>query len=595
MANQRIVKEPIEPSLIKRLTQGVNYVIRGVGPDSWFGPSQPLQPMAPENVKGRQWDFPMAINLQQRPKGQEGVSFEQLRAFADNHVITRLCCETRKDQLAKLEFGIQPRKGVNDTIRPKPDDRCGAIENFLRFPDRRHSWTTWLRMLVEDMLILDAACVYPRKTVGGDMYSLDVIDGASIIPRLGLDGRQPLPPDPAYQQILKGLPAIDYTSDELHYLTRNPRTNKVYGFGIIEQIIMTVNIALRRDISTLQYFTEGNIPEALCGVPLDWQPDQIKMFQEYWDSLLEGNTAARRHMKFVPGDLKLQFTKDELLKSDFDEWIARIICYAFSVPALPFIRQTNRATAQTAQEAALEEGLAPLMGWVKEAMDLIIANDFGTPDLEFVWQDEKNLQPEQQSLMDINEVKNGIRSLDEVRADRGLDPYGVGPMIIGVGPAGFIMIEDLKDPVKRAALMAGPQPPAGGPPGAPGAPPVGPGAAPAPGQPQNPLLVPDPPGATPVQLVPAGPQPTLLGYSDAHQAALEGMQAILDNSQPAGVAPAPQPMSGFNDDHQDAIDSLQTTLGVQPQQPAIIDAEFTEMPPGYQMAMSALQATLRGQ
>ena len=73
------------------------------------------------------------------------------------------------------------------------------------------------------------------------------------------------------------------------------------------------------------------------------------------------------------------------------------------------------------------------------------------------------------------------------------------------------------------------------------------------------------------------------------------MQAILDNSQPAGVAPAPQPMSGFNDDHQDAIDSLQTTLGVQPQQPAIIDAEFTEMPPGYQMAMSALQATLRGQ
>jgi hypothetical protein len=41
------------------------------------------------------------------------------------------------------------------------------------------------------------------------------------------------------------------------------------------------------------------------------------------------------------------------------------VCYAFSLPSTAFTRQVNRATAETAQEAALAEGLAPLMGWVK--------------------------------------------------------------------------------------------------------------------------------------------------------------------------------------------------------------------------------------
>jgi hypothetical protein len=38
---------------------------------------------------------------------------------------------------------------------------------------------------------------------------------------------------------------------------------------------MTVNIALRRQMHQLQYYTEGNVPEALIGVPEAWTPDQI--------------------------------------------------------------------------------------------------------------------------------------------------------------------------------------------------------------------------------------------------------------------------------------------------------------------------------
>ena len=82
---------------------------------------------------------------------------------------------------------------------------------------------------------------------------------------------------------------------------------------------MTVNIGLRRQVSQLNYFTEGNTPEALIGVPEQWTPDQIRQFQEYWDALREGKLAARRHTRFVPGGLKYQPTPQQ---SDGDGAIA---------------------------------------------------------------------------------------------------------------------------------------------------------------------------------------------------------------------------------------------------------------------------------
>ena len=133
------------------------------------------------------------------------------------------------------------------------------MTSFLDRPDRRHSFADWLRMLVEDMLVIDAATIYPRYTRGGSLYSLDIVDGATIKPLIGEDGRAPEPPDPAYQQVLHGVPAADFSADELLYLPRNARAHRLYGMSPVEQIALTVNIALRRDVATLEYYQFGSV------------------------------------------------------------------------------------------------------------------------------------------------------------------------------------------------------------------------------------------------------------------------------------------------------------------------------------------------
>src|SRR6516165_4444731 len=72
-----------------------------------FSPSYPLVP--PEQERVRLWDFPVGYNTTYTPRSYEPVGFDELRALAESHDITRLAIETRKDQIDKLEWTIKSR------------------------------------------------------------------------------------------------------------------------------------------------------------------------------------------------------------------------------------------------------------------------------------------------------------------------------------------------------------------------------------------------------------------------------------------------------------------------------------------------------
>ncbi|MGD0565419.1 MAG: phage portal protein [Roseiarcus sp.] len=425
---------PLPPSLFQRLAAAARYAISGVSPDGWFGPQQPLSPQAPPEVKGRQWDYPFGVNLSYVPRATCGISFAELRALADALPLLRAVIETRKDQIAGLSYAVRARDpaGAQDA-----QARIRSALDFLARPDRRHAFAAWLRMLLEDMLVIDAACLYPRFTRDGSLYSLDVIDGSTITPLIGEDGRSPEAPDPAYQQILHGVPAADFSSDELLYLPRNVRSHRLYGMSPVEQIALTVNIALRRDAATLDYYRTGSAPDAFATLPKEWTVDQIRQFQDYFDALMSGNSARRRMMKFMPSEFRLIEARQPPLKDQYDEWLARVICYAFSVPASAFVSQVNRATSETLRMQATQEGLVPLKAWVKSALDHVIQVYLNQPDLEFIWVGDDAVDPLQQAQTLNILVAAGIKTREEARADLGLPPEGGKATASGVAKWSF--------------------------------------------------------------------------------------------------------------------------------------------------------------
>lgn len=397
-------------------------IMQGNGAD-WFGPLNPMSPTAPPEVEGRRFDFPSGYNLAQQPRVYDAVGFPQLRALADSYDILRLVIETRKDQISRLKWNIVPR----DASQKRDEDvkmRCKKVEDFFVRPDRKLFWEDWLRLILEDLLVLDAPTLYRRKTLGGDLYALEVIDGGSIKVVIDDWGRTPEAPAVAYQQVLKGMPAVDYTAEDILYKPRNLRPHKVYGYSPVEQIIMTINIALRREVFQLNYFTEGNIPEALIGVPENWGPEQIRQFQEWFDGVLQGNLAERRRARFVPAAIGKTYieTKGTELFGKAEEWLARVVCFAFSISSQAFVQQMNRSTAETSQEEAALEGLAPLQRWIKGLIDTVILDDFGYNDLEFHWQEDQEIDPSKKQVIISGYTGDGLMTLNEGRLEIGLDP-----------------------------------------------------------------------------------------------------------------------------------------------------------------------------
>lgn len=436
-----------------RLWQAARYAIRGVTPDTWMSPAQPVQPAA-QQIAGRQFDYPVGYNLAFTPRAGELTSFQQLRMLADNCDLVRLCIETRKDQLTRIAWDIQAIGGKKES-----DAAANALIAAFRRPDGRNTWQSWLRMLVEEVMVTDAPTIYPRKLKNGNVFAFELVDGATIKVLADDQGRTPEAPSPAYQQVIKGMPAVDYSAEELVYAPRNPRVHKFYGYSPVEQILLTVNTALRRTASQLQYFTEGNIPASFASVPADWSPQQIEQFQAYWDSVVEGAQAYKRKVRFVPGGTKVTNLRDAPLKDDFDDWLARVVTYAFSLPPTQFTKQAVRTTSDTLQEASEEEGLAPIKAWVKDLMDRLIHHYLGDDQHEFVWVAEDSMDPQSQSAIFGGYLRAGVLTVNEVRERIGKDRVSNGDTLLIYTATGAVPLDQ--------AIAAGAPAPTPNPEGAP--------------------------------------------------------------------------------------------------------------------------------
>jgi len=102
----------------------------------------------------------------------------------------------------------------------------------------------------------------------------------------------------------------------------------------------------------------------------------------------------------------------------------------------------NRATADNQSAQAEEEGLEPTKEWVKDLVDEVIADEFGSPDLELAWLDEGTGAKEAEAQLEAR-VKIGAATLNELRDAVGLDPFqnpaADRPMVLTA--TGYVPIE----------------------------------------------------------------------------------------------------------------------------------------------------------
>lgn len=290
---------------------GGNQQIANIDPGFWFSPLAPVKPMAPANQRPRQWGYQPGANLIWQPKGDEFLGFWILREFADSCDLFKLVLATVLDRLCAMKWEIrviaqpgEPQKHLQQ--RQATDPRVAALRKFLLKPDGITPWSKWLRAWFEDVLVLDAGVIWKVRDLRGRIASLRYIDGATINRCIDEQGFTPMPPSVAYQQVLYGIPAFDFTTDELTYTMRNPRTWKRYGQGCVEQNLTHIGIALRRQQFVSDYYCYSEDTEVLT---------RNRGWQKFTDLCGTEELATRR---ITSGEFEWQAPTEPIFRKRFD-------------------------------------------------------------------------------------------------------------------------------------------------------------------------------------------------------------------------------------------------------------------------------------
>lgn len=458
---------PTPSGLMKRLQGAVNGFVNG-----FWTPGTPLQTIPPEGTPPRQFDFQTTANIDIAPRSGQGptgaplLSFQQLRGMADNWDVLRSIIQRIREGIAKQEWSIMPEDEAAEL-----DDEGKAIIAQLRYPDGEHDSGTFFSAMAEEALVTDALAVEPVLRPDKTVVAFYGIDGATIQVKIDERGRTPMPPNTAYQQVIKGVPWVNFTSDNLVYRPWNYRFNSMFGYSKVEQLNILVNIGLRRQMQQLYAFTDGTMPEALMTAPESWNAQQIAEFQDRWDSRFTNNLKKRAKTTWVPHGATVISYKADPLKDEFDEWCARLACFIFGISPQGLVKEMNRATAQTAKTKASQEGLEPVMAYLEGWWNYVLKVYYNRPDLRFKFSVSDENDPKVQNDIAMDQIKAGALSVDEFMVSQGRDPIGLGPYIMtGQGPIlvsvflsmGGVMPAMLPPPAAPEAPETDPEPAIGG-------------------------------------------------------------------------------------------------------------------------------------
>ena len=196
-------------------------------------------------------------------------------------------------------------------------------------------------------------------------------------------------------------------------------------------------------------------------MPEGWTSTQIKDFQKWFDSMLAGNLGMKRRMIMIP-DAKREptMTKSEALTDVTDDYLIRVVAFAFSITPQNLIKQVNRGTAKESSDVAQIEGLEPYLKHIENVMnEEIIVKHLQKPDLEFAYLDEREMDPEKQSKVDDLYLRNATYTINEIREARGDDPLDF-PEANEPGiytPTGWMPLK-ADSAVTRQAALAPPEP-----------------------------------------------------------------------------------------------------------------------------------------
>ena len=472
-----------------------NFVTRQAAkPDVKDAPAYAINPLRANLVSPNDLAW-QTMGTRQYPPG--ALNFSTLREMARVCQPVSAITLTRQNQVARFarlprwrgDIGIEVRMRDPEARPTKADKkRMRQIEDFIlrcgaaNDPDgmRRPGLDPYLRMVVRDMLTLDAGVSELREDRKGNLFDFWAVDASTI--RLASPTYEPnqaiktsygkthygiegqgfggVAQDPkaaiAYVQLIDSTPYAEFTLNEMAYWIRNPRTDLLangYGFSELEMLIEIVTGYLNGVQYNTRYFTHGGIPEGVLSLVGNYKQEDLDDFRRYWNAMVAGvgNTWRLPVLGFKDGHgLNWTSMKSNNREMEFSQWLdflTNLCCAIYQIDREEIGMGSKsqgepggiggEGGAQATLQHSLQKGLHPLLARIEHGINEEIIPRIDAKDSdEFVFA-FTGLDPDQESAkvdLATKKINAGLITVNDWRAENDMKPVDKD-MLWGDAPA----------------------------------------------------------------------------------------------------------------------------------------------------------------
>lgn len=413
--------------------------------------------LQPQNQRGLVFENRRQRNAQFIQKGltKPGkISYDTLRRSANSVHVVRICINTLKEKITKTKWVIQP---VDQLERKKgaDDPRIKEVTELLKHPNpNNETFRSMLDKILEDLLVLDTVTIEKTRYQDGQLAELYHVDASTIRPVLDehgnmdmdipLDtktrGRVELPTSyiqvmdnsqyggPESGEIVAAWPKRDMICFHAH--PQGAMEGYGYGLSPIESVLSVVANILNADNYNSTYFEEGSFPPIILHLVGKINQRDLEAFREYMLQELTGNfhrpavTAGENKPEVI--NLKGQTNRD-MEFMEYQLWLAKLCCAAFGLMPQDIGLSDDvggKNVSETQKDLSEGKGYGSILDLIRSVINDQVLNDLGYDDLEFDWAAPDSMEPDIASTMYDRDLKNGTRTINEIRQKMGETPYG---------------------------------------------------------------------------------------------------------------------------------------------------------------------------
>lgn len=271
--------------------------------------------------------------------------------------------------------------------------------------------------------------------------------------------RVPAPPPERiqYVQLFQGQIVNLYSTDELAFCIRNPRTDifaNGYGFSELEQLVLVVTSILWAEEYNRNFFKNGSLPKGIINFKTDTpDPENFEQFRAYWNAQMSGVQNAWRTPLFQSEGMEYINLQANNRDMEFTQWVEYLLRLATALhgmdPSEINFDITRAGSAQPLFESpsearvadSKENGLRPLLRFIARAINRhVIERIDDNFYFDFIGLDELS---EAEKMQIRSQEISTYKTIDEVRAEADLPalPDGSGQIILNPVWAQFKQLE----------------------------------------------------------------------------------------------------------------------------------------------------------